>query len=102
MGRLVYLRGDPHEETQALLPWYVTGRAEPADRLLIEAHLATCAECRDDVAGERRLSAAVGELPFADDKPWEKLAGRLAERPDTRSWWRQPVRAAWFVAAQAA
>lgn len=102
MGRLLHLRGDPHEETQALLPWYVTGQAEPADRMLIEAHLATCADCRDDLAHERRLSAAIRDLPQTDDEPWERLAGRLAERTEARPWWRQPVRVAWFAAAQIA
>jgi hypothetical protein len=102
MGRLFHLRGDPHQETQMLLPWYATRQADPADRMLVEAHIATCATCRDDLARERQLSAAVRELPHANDEAWERLAGSLAEHAGPRAWWQRPVRVAWFVAAQAA
>ncbi len=102
MGRLLHLRGDPHKETRALLPWYVNGQADAADRMLVDAHIATCAACREDLAQERRLSAAVRDLPHVDDAAWERLAGSLARRPEQRAWWQRPVRVAWFVAAQAA
>ncbi|MEG3125375.1 anti-sigma factor family protein [Sphingomonas sp. GB1N7] len=103
MGRVIHLRGDPHDETQALLPWHVTGRLDSADRLLVEAHLATCAACREDLALERRLGAAIRELPLAADEQWERMAARLSPRPaDHRVWWRRPVHVAWFIGAQAA
>jgi anti-sigma factor RsiW len=63
MGELLHLRGDPHEATMLLLPWYVTGAIEPGDRLLVDAHLAGCEECRGELAAERRLRAAVADLP---------------------------------------
>ena len=102
MGKLIHLRGDPHGETQALLPWYVTGRLDPADRLLVEAHLATCGECRAELAIERRLSATIRDLPMAVGDPWERFAARLPPRADRRRWWRRPVPVAGFAAAQAA
>ena len=46
---------DPHEQAEELLPWYATGRLDAADRSLVEAHLAACARCQRQLAGERRM-----------------------------------------------
>ena len=102
MGNLVHLRGDPHEETQKLLPWYVTGQLDAADRLIADAHLAECEECRADLAGERRLRDAVGDLPADAGNGWDRLAASLNDRPAPSPLLKRPVRVAWFVAAQAA
>lgn len=85
-----------------MLPWYVTGQLETADRLLVDAHLATCAVCREDLAAERRLAVAVRDLPHEASHHWERLAATLPPGSRHVRWWRQPVRLAWFVAAQAA
>lgn len=115
MGNLVHLRGDPHGETQKLLPWYVVDRLDPADRMIVEAHLAECAECRADLAGERRVRDTVADIPIEPvmetDSGWERLAASLAERPapvpaadlpriELRR--KRPARLGWFLAAQAA
>ena len=39
MGTVIPLHGDPHEATQRLLPWYVAGTLEPAERAMVEEHL---------------------------------------------------------------
>ena len=39
---------------QKLLPWYLTGRLEDAERLQVDEHLATCAECRAELETERQ------------------------------------------------
>lgn len=105
MGNLVHLRGDPHEETQKLLPWYVVDQLDATDRMVVDAHLAGCEECRAELAAERRLQAAVADLPDDADNGWERLAASLRDRPaaPTRpSLLRRPVHVAWFIAAQAA
>lgn len=102
MGNLVHLRGDPHAETQKLLPWYVTGACDAADRILVEAHLAACAECRADLAGERRLKAAVAQLPDDGGGGWERLAASLTAQDPPRPAPFHVRRIVWFAVAQAA
>lgn len=78
---IVPLFGDPHRETQMLLPWYVTGRLDAADLALVEAHLETCEACRAELELERRLAAEVAALPS------EAIAG-----PGARARLRYPLR----------
>jgi anti-sigma factor RsiW len=60
---IVPLFGDPHRDTQMLLPWYVSGRLDEADLALVESHLETCEECRAELQLERRLAGEVAALP---------------------------------------
>lgn len=103
MGDLLHLRGDPHEATMLLLPWYVTGEIEPGDRLLVEAHLAACEPCRAEYAAERRLRGAVADLPAPSAIGWEHMVAALAEAerapPLPNRFLR---RAGWMLAAHAA
>ncbi|RSV47672.1 hypothetical protein CA233_11080 [Sphingomonas sp. ABOLD] len=103
MGDLLHLRGDPHEATMLLLPWYVTGEIEPGDRLLVDAHLAGCAECREELAAERRLHGAVADLPAPSAAGWERMMAELA-RPEAPAQLPKRFlrRAGWMLAAQAA
>ncbi|MGN6123617.1 MAG: anti-sigma factor family protein [Sphingomonas oligoaromativorans] len=55
MDNILRFNGNPHLETERLLPWYVTGQLDPKDRLQVEAHLAECEECRAELLLERRL-----------------------------------------------
>ena len=52
-GQIVHLEPDPHAAVQQLLPWYLTGRLEAAERTQVEEHLASCAECRAELETER-------------------------------------------------
>ncbi|HEY1929533.1 MAG TPA: zf-HC2 domain-containing protein [Caulobacteraceae bacterium] len=70
MSRWNPSRGDNHRQTQALLPWYLTGRLDPDEAGRVEAHLDECGACRDELAAERRLREAVLSAPepeFASD-----------------------------------
>jgi anti-sigma-K factor RskA len=91
MGNVIPLHGDPHETAQRLLPWYVTGTLDAAEHRLVEDHLAHCAECAAELAGEERLRAEVAALPDAPAGQWEKLRDRaLASAASSRrgaSWW---------------
>lgn len=60
---IVPLFGDPHHDTQLLMPWYVSGRLDEADKARVEAHLDTCEECRTELRLERRLANEVAALP---------------------------------------
>jgi anti-sigma factor RsiW len=69
MGRVIKLH-DEHERAQLLLPWYAVGQLDAADEVAVEAHLSTCAECQADLAVERRLCAAVSDLPTGPAAAW--------------------------------
>jgi hypothetical protein len=79
-GRIIPLRGDPHQRIQSLLPWFVTGRLDAAERAEVEAHLGACPECRAEERLERRLAAEVAAMPMDVEQSWARLRARL-ERP---------------------
>jgi hypothetical protein len=96
---------------------YVLGAIDPAERALVDAHLVTCRDCRDELAGLAGLPALLarvnpdevsricaddtvraGPHAGADDQPPDELIGTvldLAEARRRRTRWR-------FVAAAAA
>ena len=96
---------------------YVLGAIDPAERALVDAHLVTCRDCRDELAGLAGLPALLarvnpdeisricaddtiraGAHAGADDRPPGELIGTvldLAESRRRRTRWR-------FVAAAAA
>ena len=96
---------------------YVLGAIDPAERALVDAHLVTCRDCRDELAGLAGLPALLarvnpdevsricaddtvhaGTYAGADDQPPDELIGtvlNLAEARRRRTRWR-------FVAAAAA
>lgn len=104
MGTIIPLHGDPHQMTQELLPWYVAGTLDPADRRLVDAHLQECAACRAELESERTLSAAFLDLsdaafpPQGAARPRDLVAARRRSGP--RSWW--PSTASGRLAAIAA
>jgi hypothetical protein len=113
MANIIRLHSDPHEQIEKLLPWYVTGQIEPADRVKVEAHLAECIGCQAELQFERRLSGEVADLPLdmapgwaelrrqlAVPLPYHRRAGRM--RAAVRRAIVRPGKAAWFLGAQAA
>lgn len=104
-----------HDELSGLLPWYVNGTLGEPERQHIEAHLAACAVCRDEVQRERlvyqRLSAkqAVEYLPGPSlQRLQARLDGMKQSAPPAHEsgldgkTLRQSRRAAWRMAAAAA
>src|SRR5690349_8094093 len=85
MARIIRLHDDNHWELQRLLPWYVTGRLEPAEHARVEAHLAECEECREEVRFERTLAQSVKDLPLDAEVGWRRLERRLKAEPPRRS-----------------
>ena len=94
-------------EARPSLGVYVLGAIDPAERSLVDAHLTTCRDCRDELAGLAGLPALLARVnpdeisricaddtvrPFANDEnPPEELLGTvlgLAEARRRRNRWR--------------
>jgi anti-sigma factor RsiW len=84
MGRIISFNPDRHEQTQTLLPWYVTGQLEAEEAALVEGHLRDCRDCRAEFRLEQRLEASVAGLPFDTDLGWAEVRARLAAQDDRR------------------
>jgi anti-sigma factor RsiW len=78
-GLVVALGTDPHMAVQQSLPWYLTGRLDEAERGAVEAHLATCAECRAEVETERRWQSLqpAADAPGDVEAGWARMQARL-------------------------
>jgi anti-sigma-K factor RskA len=117
-GRIIPLHGDEHRDIQTLLPWYVAGGLDEAERAKVKAHLDRCADCRAELQNERRMAAEVAALPGeagdvehgwalisrqldreeqgqAPAAPRQPVSPRRASRPVGRVRWRD-----WAIAAQ--
>jgi hypothetical protein len=81
MARIIRLHDDSHWELQRLLPWYVTDRLDPTEHARVEAHLAGCEECREEVLFERTLAKTVKDLPLDAEVGWRRLERRLKVEP---------------------
>jgi anti-sigma-K factor RskA len=56
---------------------YVLGAIDPAERAAVDAHLAGCSECREELAGLAGLPALLGRVPFGEA---ERISGSYSER----------------------
>jgi hypothetical protein len=79
-------------EARVSLGVYVLGAIDPADRALVDAHLTTCRDCRDELAGLAGLPALLSRVsaeeafalagadgpPAGDPSAGGQLAGALA------------------------
>ena len=77
MPELIRPEADGHVQAEELLPWYATGQLDDADRALVERHLATCADCRDQLRFEHRM---IDEFQASDpeiDDGWARLRSRI-------------------------
>ena len=106
MGNIVHLHGDPHQQVQQLLPWFVSGTLEAAEHRLVEEHLAACTECATDLAHERKFADAYVSLDAPANGGWAALKERAvaAQAMRRRSPWRRltsrPARFAAIAASQ--
>jgi len=100
-------------EARISLGVYVLGAIDPSERGLVDAHLATCRDCRDELAGLASLPALLArvtpeeldrieaEAGPADEEPPRQLVGTvldLAAARRRRSRWRYAAAAAAVVA----
>jgi hypothetical protein len=70
-----------HLEVSALLPWYVNETLEDPDRQRVAAHVGICILCREDLAAQRHIHAAIAAQPALDYVPVASLK-RLQARLD--------------------
>jgi anti-sigma factor RsiW len=71
-----------HERAFELLPWFVNGRLDAAEREGVESHLRSCLPCRRELKEQQRLRTALREQPAVHISPqtsFERLTRRLAE-----------------------
>ncbi len=71
-----------HPEISALIPWYVNGRIGERERRRVDAHLAQCAHCRDELAREQwvyRSMSAETSLEYMPAVSLNRLQARLDE-----------------------
>jgi len=68
-----------HAETWDVLPWYVNARLGEAERRRVDAHVRTCAACRDELAVQRRLHEILAADLNVEQLPTAGLK-RLRER----------------------
>jgi anti-sigma factor RsiW len=106
MADIIRLNDDPHAQTQHLLPWYVTGALDGQELAQVEAHLADCAECREDAEIEKALASQVRTLPCDVERGWATLKARIdgAPRPGPRkaALFSRRIPVWWALGAQAA
>lgn len=69
-----------HDEAEELLPWYATGQLDAADRAQVERHLISCADCRRELAVERRMIEEFKALAPEVDSSWERLRAQIEPR----------------------
>jgi hypothetical protein len=75
-----------HRQAWDLIPWIVNGSAPESEQLLVQAHLAACADCRQELEFQRQLQAAMARPDGAEvdmHASWQRLRKRLdaAARP---------------------
>lgn len=67
-GRVFKLDIPAHQAVQELLPWYASSQLPANDAQLVEQHLHTCEQCRQDLEWERKLHAEA-QADIALDTP---------------------------------
>jgi hypothetical protein len=96
--------GPPCREIRQMLGVYVVGAIDPAERSVVDAHLETCPDCREELSSLAGLPVLLGRVPLADaerlaeggygvpdmDEPsadlLNSLLGRVAARRRHRRW----------------
>jgi hypothetical protein len=81
---------DPEIHPEELLAEYAEGALGPEDRARVEAHIATCERCSDEVAMASRALASLAALPDLEAPAGLSLAVRRRARttPGTSLSWR--------------
>ena len=67
----------PHDEAEELLPWYANGQLDASDRAKVDAHLSSCAHCRQQLALERRLIDEFQAMTLEIESGWARLRNRI-------------------------
>jgi len=68
-------------EARVSLGVYVLGAIDPADRALVDAHLTTCRDCRDELAGLAGLPALLSRVSVGEALALAEVEGPKADGP---------------------
>jgi len=106
VGDLLHLR-DAHERAQMLLPWHANGTLDPAEAAWFEAHLRQCAECRADLAADKKLRNHVASLPLDIEPVSPPRFDRIAATSERHGgvpagFFRRRIVLGWAIAGQVA
>jgi hypothetical protein len=69
-----------HRQAWDLIPWIVNDSAPESERQAVQAHLDSCADCRQELEFQRQLQAAMAQrsAPDIDARDsWQRLRNRL-------------------------
>jgi anti-sigma factor RsiW len=69
-----------HRQVWDRIPWIVNGSLPQSERLAVEAHLKTCAECREELEFQRRLAVSMAHCNSPDIDPqvsWQRVRQRI-------------------------
>jgi anti-sigma factor RsiW len=93
------IRDRPHDEAEELLPWYATGQLEETERERVEAHLAACSDCRDQLVLERQRIQAFRAYSPQLESGWRRLRAQIdvpaASAAHARTSFRQTAAELW-------
>jgi hypothetical protein len=82
-----------HREISELIPWYLNGTLDERQRARVDAHAASCAACRGELAGERKLYQAMAAEPGVEYMPAPSLKRLQAAIDDLEAGRPAPARA---------
>ena len=72
----------PHTEIQELLGAFSLDAVDPHEAAVVEAHLATCPRCRDEVQDHREVASLLAYAgTAAPEGMWERVAASLDDAP---------------------
>jgi len=69
-----------HRQAWDLIPWIANGSASQAERLAVQAHLACCPDCSQELEFQRQLQASMALEPTLEvdsQQAWQQLRARL-------------------------
>lgn len=89
-----------HRRVWDLLPWYANGTLPGGERRTVEAHLADCPRCREEIVACQHLGEAIRQTEETAPAAHPVRLARLMERIDGEErnaghGWRQAVLAPW-------
>jgi len=88
-----------HKRVWDLLPWYVNQTLPEGERRTVEAHLADCPRCREEILTCQRLGEVIRQAeeiaPVVHPARLARLLERIEEEPDAASGWRGALLAPW-------
>lgn len=95
MADILHFQDSGHQRFKRLLPWYANRTLDVAERAEVEAHLAACDSCREEVADLRAVADLLDResADAAAEAAFTRISSRLDEPGGStlgalRDWWR--------------